>query len=175
MLAKVMNWVSRHILLALFMCLFLLLSCGSSHKAIKSDTEVISKDSASETVNIVHESTTSLSELITTNGSYVINFGFMIQESRPTVLPGNLHVEGNFNKKEDKQTVVADTTNVKADKEATSIKHEKTKTEEVKKKKESTLLKQIGFACICVTVLLVVMLLRQYFWRNNMTIFIIRL
>ncbi|KAA5291327.1 hypothetical protein KSX49_03500 [Phocaeicola dorei] len=85
------------------------------------------------------------------------------------------HVEGNFNKKEDKQTVVADTTNVKADKEATSIKHEKTKTEEVKKKKESTLLKQIGFACICVTVLLVVMLLRQYFWRNNMTIFIIRL
>ena len=90
MLAKVMNWVSRHILLALFMCLFLLLSCGSSHKAIKSDTEVISKDSASETVNIVHESTTSLSELITTNGSYVINFGFMIQESLPTVLPGNL-------------------------------------------------------------------------------------
>ena len=38
--------------------------------------------------------------------------------------------------------MVADTTNVKADKEATSIKHEKTKTEEVKKKKESTLLKQ---------------------------------
>ena len=171
MLAKVMNWVSRHILLALFMCLFLLLSCGSSHKAIKSDTEVISKDSASETVNIVHESTTSLSELITTNGSYVINFGFMIQESRPTVgkppLLADGHVEGNFNKKEDKQTVVADTTNVKADKEATSIKHEKTKTEEVKKKKESTLLKQIGFACICVTVLLVVMLLRQYFWRNR--------
>lgn len=31
--------------------------------------------------------------------------------------------------------MVADTTNVKADKEATSIKHEKTKTEEVKKKK----------------------------------------
>ena len=61
-----------------------------THKAIKSDTEVISKDSASETVNIVHESTTYLSELITTNGSYVINFGFMIQESRPTVLPGNL-------------------------------------------------------------------------------------
>ena len=63
--------------------------------------------------------------------------------------------------------MVADTTNVKADKEATSIKHEKTKTEEVKDKKESTLLKQIGFACICVTVLLVVMLLRQYFWRNR--------
>ena len=102
MLAKVMNWVSRHILLALFMCLFLLLSCGSSHKAIKSDTEVISKDSASETVNIVHESTTSLSELITTNGSYVINFGFMIQEKPPDSLTGKPplladgHVEGNL-------------------------------------------------------------------------------
>ena len=234
MLAKVMSWVSRHILLALFMCLFLLLSCGSSHKAIKSDTEVISKDSASETVNIVHESTTSLSELITTNGSYVINFRIYDTRKPPDSLTGKPplladgHVEGNFNKKEDKQTVVADTTNVKADKEATSIKHEKTKTEEVKKKKESTLLKQIGFACIfnkkedkqtvvadttnvkadkeatsikhektkteevkkkkestllkqigfaciCATVLLVVMLLRQYFWRNNMTIFIIRL
>ena len=44
--------------------------------------------------------------------------------------------------------MVADTTNVKADKEATSIKHEKTKTEEVKKKKESTLLKQIGLSLI---------------------------
>lgn len=63
--------------------------------------------------------------------------------------------------------MVADTTNVKADNEATSIKHEKTKTEEVKKKKESTLLKQIGFACVCVTVLLVVMLLRQKYWRNR--------
>lgn len=91
MLVRVMNWVSRHILLAPFMCLFLLFgSCGSSHKAVKSDVEVISKDSASESVNIVHGSSTSLSELITTNGSYVINFGFMIQESRPTVLPGNL-------------------------------------------------------------------------------------
>ena len=75
MLAKVMNWVSRHIiLLAPFMCLFLLFACGSSHKVVKSDTEVIRKDSASESVNIVHGSTTSLSELITTNGSYVIDF-----------------------------------------------------------------------------------------------------
>ena len=71
--------------------------------------------------------------------------------------------------------MVADTTNVKADKEATSIKHEKTKTEEVKKKKESTLLKQIGFACICVTVLLVVMLFGQNFLGDNKTHFIIRL
>ena len=45
MLVRVMNWVSRHILLAPFMCLFLLFgSCGSSHKAVKSDVEVISKD-----------------------------------------------------------------------------------------------------------------------------------
>ena len=70
MLAKVMNWVSRHILLAPFMCLFLLFgSCGSSHKAVKSDVEVISKDSASESVNIVHGSSTSLSELITANSN----------------------------------------------------------------------------------------------------------
>ena len=91
MLVRVMNWVSRHILLAPFMCLFLLFgSCGSSHKSVKSDTKIIQKDSTRESVNIVHGSTASLSELITTNGSYVINFGFMIQESRPTVLPGNL-------------------------------------------------------------------------------------
>ena len=75
MLVRVMNWVSRHILLAPFMCLFLLFgSCGSSHKAIKSDVKVISKDSASESVNIVHGSSTSLSELITTNSNYVIDF-----------------------------------------------------------------------------------------------------
>lgn len=91
MLAKVMNWISRHILLAPFMCLFLLFgSCGSSYKSVNSDTEIIQKDSTRESVNIIHGSSTSLSELITTNGSYVINFGFMIQESRPTVLPGNL-------------------------------------------------------------------------------------
>ena len=74
MLVRVMNWVSRHILLAPFMCLFLLFACGSSHKSVKSDTEVIRKDSANESVNIVHGSTTSLRELISTNGSYVIDF-----------------------------------------------------------------------------------------------------
>ena len=173
MLAKVMNWVSRHILLAPFMCLFLLLSCGSSHKAVKSGAEVIRKDSTSESVDIVHGASTSLSELITANGNYVIDFRIYDTRKPPDSLTGKSplladgHVEGDFNKKEDKQTVVADTTNVKADKEATSIKHEKTKTEEVKKKKESTLLKQIGFACICVTVVLVVMLLRQKYWRNR--------
>ena len=73
---KVMNWVSRHILLAPFMCLFLLFACGSSHKAVKSNTEIIMKDSTRESVNIVHGSSISLSELITTNGNYVIDFRF---------------------------------------------------------------------------------------------------
>ena len=173
MLVRVMNWVSRHILLAPFMCLFLLFgSCGSSHKAVKSDVEVISKDSASETVNIVHRSTTSLSELITTSGNYVIDFRIYDTRKPPDSLTGKPplladgHVEGDFNKKEDKQTVVADTTNVKTDKKTTSDVHEKTKTEGVKDKKESTLLKQIGFACVCVIVLIVVMLIVKH-WRNR--------
>ena len=173
MLVRVMNWVSRHILLAPFMCLFLLFgSCGSSHKAVKSDTEVIRKDSASETVNIVHRSTTSLSELITTSGNYVIDFRIYDTRKPPDSLTGKPplladgHVEGDFNKKEDKQTVVADTTNVKTDKKTTSDVHEKTKTEGVKEKKESTLLKQIGFVCACVTVLIVVMLIVKH-WRNR--------
>ena len=173
MLAKVMNWVSRHILLAPFMCLFLLFACGSSHKAVKSDVEVIRKDSASETVNIVHRSTTSLSELITTSGNYVIDFRIYDTRKPPDSLTGKPplladgHVEGDFNKKEDKQTVVADTTNVKTDKKTTSDIHEKTKTEGVKEKKESTLLKQIGFACVCVTVLIVVMLVVRKHWRKR--------
>ena len=135
MLAKVMSWVSRHILLALFMCLFLLLSCGSSHKAIKSDTEVISKDSASETVNIVHESTTSLSELITTNGSYVINFriyGTRKPSDSPTrkvLLLADGHVEGDFSKNRKKETTTKDCTEVKADKETTSDIHEEKRSE----------------------------------------------
>ena len=172
MLVRVMNWVSRHILLAPFMCLFLLFACGSSHKAVKSDTEVIRKDSASETVNIVHRSTTSLSELITTSGNYVIDFRIYDTRKPPDSLTGKPplladgHVEGDFNKKEDKQTVVADTTNVKTDKKTTSDVHEKTKTEGVKEKKESTLLKQIGFVCACVTVLIVVMLIVKH-WRNR--------
>ena len=168
-----MNWVSRHILLAPFMCLFLLFgSCGSSHKSVKSDTKIIQKDSTRESVNIVHGSTASLSELITTNGNYVIDFRIYDTRKPSDSLTGKPplladgHVEGNFNKKEDKQTVVTDTTNVKADKEATSIKHEETKTEEVKDKKESTLPEQIGFACVCVTVLIVVMLIVKH-WRNR--------
>ena len=173
MLAKVMNWVSRHIiLLAPFMCLFLLFACGSSHKVVKSDTEVIRKDSASESVNIVHGSTTSLSELITTNGSYVIDFRIYDTRKPPDSLTGKPplladgHVEGDFSKNKRKETATKDSTEVKVDKEATSTKHEETKTEGVKDKKESTLLKQIGFACVCVTVLIVVMLIVKH-WRNR--------
>ena len=172
MLVRVMNWVSRHILLAPFMCLFLLLACGSSHKAVKSDTKIIQKDSTRESVNIVYGSSTSLSELITTNGSYVIDF--CIYDTRkppdsPTGKPPLLadgHVEGDFSKNKRKETAIKDSTEVKADKETTSTKHEETKTEGVKDKKESTLLKQIGFACVCVTVLIVVMLIVKH-WRNR--------
>ena len=173
MLAKVMNWISRHILLAPFMCLFLLFACGSSHKAIKSNTEVISKDSASESINIVHGSSTSLSELITTNSNYVIDFRIYDTRKPPDSLTGKPplladgHVEGDFSKNKRKETATKDSTEVKVDKEATSTKHEETKTEGVKEKKESTLPEQIGFACVCVTVLIVVMLVVRKHWGNR--------
>ena len=168
-----MNWVSRHILLAPFMCLFLLFACGSSHKAVKSDTKIIQKDSTRESVNIVHGSSTSLSELITTNSNYVIDFRIYDTRKPPDSLTGKPpllaegHVEGDCNKNEKKETATKDCTEVKADKETTSTKHEETKTEGVKEKKESTLLKQIGFACVCVTVLIIVALVTKKHWRNN--------
>ena len=173
MLVRIMNWVSQQYMPAPFMCLFLLFgSCGSSHKSVKSDTKIIQKDSTRESVNIVYGSSTSLSELITTNGSYVIDF--CIYDTRkppdsPTGKPPLLadgHVEGDFSKNKRKETAIKDSTEVKADKETTSTKHEETKTEGVKDKKESTLLKQIGFACVCVTVLIVVMLIVKH-WRNR--------
>ena len=173
MLAKVMNWVSRHILLAPFMCLFLLFgSCGSSYKSVNSDTEVIRKDSANESVNIVHGSTTSLRELISTNGSYVIDFRVYDTRKPPDSLTGKPplladgHVEGDFNKNEKKETVVNDSTEIKADKDITSDIHEEKRSESIKDKKESTLPEQIGFACVCVTVLIVVMLIVKH-WRNR--------
>lgn len=139
---KVMNWVSRHILLAPFMCLFLLFgSCGSSHKSVKSDTKIIQKDSTRESVNIVHGSTASLSELITTNGNYVIDFRIYDTRKPPDSLTGKSplladgHVEGDFNKKEDRQTVVADTTSVKADKRTISNTREEKRSETIKEKK----------------------------------------
>ena len=173
MLVRVMNWVSRHILLAPFMCLFLLLACGSSHKAVKSVTKIIQNDSKRESVNIVHGSSTSLSELITTTGNYVIDFRIYDTRKPPDSLTGKPplladgHVEGDFSKNKRKETATKDSTEVKADKEATSTKHEETKTEGVKDKKESTLLKQIGFACVCATVLLVVVLIIRKHWRNR--------
>lgn len=173
MLAKVMNRISRHILLAPFMCLFLLFACGSSHKAIKSDTEVISKDSASESIDIVHGSSASLSELITTNGNYVIDFRIYDTRKPSDSLTGKPplladgHVEGDFSKNKKKETATKDCAEVKVDKEATSTKHEETKTEGVKEKKESTLPEQIGFACVCATVLLVVVLIVRKHWRNR--------
>ena len=170
---KVMNWVSRHILLAPFMCLFLLFgSCGSSHKAVKSDTKIIQKDSTRESVNIVHGSSTSLSELITTNGNYVIDFRIYDTRKPPDSLTGKPplladgHVEGDFSKNRKKETVVNDCTEMKTDKETTSNTREENRSETIKEKKESTLLKQIGFACVCVTVLIVVMLIVKH-WRNR--------
>ena len=71
------------------------------------------------------------------------------------------HVEGDFSKNKKKETATKDSTEVKADKETTSDIHEKTKTEGVKDKKESTLLKQIGFVCVCVTVLIFVVLVAK--------------
>ena len=172
MLAKVMNWVSRHILLAPFMCLFLLFACGSSHKAVKSNTEIILKDSTRESVNIVHGSSTSLSELITTNSNYVIDFCIYDTRKPPDSLTGKPplladgHVEGDFSKNRKKETVVNDCTEMKTDKETTSNTREENRSETIKEKKESTLLKQIGFACVCVTVLIVVMLIVKH-WRNR--------
>ena len=173
---RVMNWVSRHILLAPFMCLFLLFgSCGSSYKSVNSDTEIMQKDSTRESVNIIHGSSTSLSELITTNSNYVIDFRIYDTRKPPDSLTGKPplladgHVEGDFSKNRKKETATNDSTEVKADKETTSDIHEKTKTEGVKEKKESTLLKQIGFACVCVTVLIVVMLIVKH-WRNRQSL-----
>ena len=173
MLVRIMNWVSQQYMPAPFMCLFLLFgSCGSSHKSVKSDTKIIQKDSTRESVNIVHGSSTSLSELITTNSNYVIDFRIYDTRKPPDSLTGKPplladgHVEGDFSKNKKKETATKDCTEVKVDKEATSTKHEETKTEGVKEKKESTLLKQIGFACVCVTVLIVVILIVKH-WRNR--------
>ncbi|WP_433916382.1 hypothetical protein [Phocaeicola vulgatus] len=162
-----MNWVSRHILLAPFMCLFLLFACGSSHKAVKSDTEVIRKDSTSESVNIVHGSTTSLRELITTNGSYVIDFRIYDTRKPPDSLTGKPplladgQIEGNFNQAKDKKSVINDTIKLNADKKRSSDIHEKEYTEMMKDKRESKLLEQIVLTCVSVTILIIVALLAK--------------
>ena len=81
--------------------------------------------------------------------------------TRKVLLLADGHVEGDFSKNRKKETATKDCTEVKVDKEATSTKHEETKTEGVKEKKESTLLKQIGFVCVCVTVLIFVVLVAK--------------
>ena len=108
-----------------------------------------------------------MNELIATNGNYVINFRIYDTRkpsdspTRKVLLLADGHVEGDFSKNRKKETATNDSTEVKADKETTSDIHEKTKTEGVKEKKESTLLKQIGFACVCVTILIIVALLAK--------------
>jgi len=113
-----------------------------------------------------------LSELITTNGNYVIDFRIYDTRKPPDSLTGKPplladgHVEGDFSKNRKKETVVNDCTEMKTDKETTSNTREENRSETIKEKKESTLLKQIGFACVCVTVLIVVMLIVKH-WRNR--------
>ena len=113
-----------------------------------------------------------MSELITTNSNYVIDFRIYDTRKPPDSLTdkppllADGHIEGDFSKNRKKETATKDSTEVKADKDITSTKHEETKTEGVKEKKESTLLKQIGFACVYVTVLIVVMLIVKH-WCNR--------
>ena len=122
----------------IFVAVVLLLlfgSCGSSHKSVKSDTEVIRKDSTSESVNIIHGSATSLRELITTNGNYVIDFRIYDTRKPPDSLTGKPpllvdgHVEGDFSKNRKKETVVNDCTEMKTDKETTSNTREENRSE----------------------------------------------
>ena len=145
------------------MLLLLFGSCGSSHKSVKSDVEVISKDSASESVNIVHGSSTSLSELITTNSNYVIDFCIYDTRKPPDSLTGKPplladgQIEGNFNQAKDKKTVINDTIKLNADKKCSSDIHEKEYTEVMKDKREK-LLEQIVLACVSGAVLVVIVL-----------------
>ena len=164
MLAKVMNWVSRHILLAPFMCLFLLFACGSSHKAVMKEREVVSTDSISESVHVVEGSHTSLSTLIATEGSYVIDFRVYdtrkpvdsLTGKRPLLADGQ--IEGNFNQAKDKKSVINYTIKLNADKKRSSDIHEKEYTEMMKDKRESKLLEQIVLTCVSGAVLVVIVL-----------------
>ena len=168
-----MNWVSRHILLAPFMCLFLLFACGSSHKAVKSDTKIIQKDSTRESVNIVYGSTTFLSELITTNGNYVIDFRIYDTRKPPDSLTGKPplladgQIEGSFNQAKDKKTVITDAIKLKTDKKCSSNIHEKGHTETTKDKRKSNLLEQIVLACVSVAILVVIVLTAVRRQRGN--------
>lgn len=174
MLVRIMNWVSQQYMPAPFMCLFLLFgSCGSSHKSVKSDTEVIRKDSTSESVNIVHGSSISLSELITTNGNYVIDFRIYDTRKPPDSLTGKPplladgQIEGSFNQAKDKKTVITDAIKLKTDKKCSSNIHEKGHTETTKDKRKSNLLEQIVLACVSVAILVVIVLTAVRRQRGN--------
>ena len=86
--------------------------------------------------------------------------------TRKVLLLADGHVEGDFSKNRKKETTTKDCTEVKADKETTSDIHEEKRIRIIKDKKESTLLKQKGFTCVCVTVLFVVVLIVKH-WRNR--------
>ena len=86
--------------------------------------------------------------------------------TRKVLLLADGHVEGDFSKNRKKETATKDSTEVKADKDITSDIYEKKRSETIKEKKESMLPKQIGFVCVCVTVLIVVMLIVKH-WRNR--------
>lgn len=113
-----------------------------------------------------------MNELIATNGNYVIDFCIYdtrkppdsLTEKPPLLADG--HIEGDFSKNRKKETATKDSTEVKADKETTSNTREENRSETIKEKKESTLLKQIGFVCVCVTVLIVVILIVKH-WRKR--------
>lgn len=162
MLASVMRWISRHILLAPFMCLFILFACGSSHKYVKTNAEVIRNDSISESVHVVEGSRTSLSTLITTVGSYVIDFRVYdtrkpidsLTGKRPVLADGQ--IKGDLNKNEETNVEIQDSTKVDANKELSSQTHETSQSEEIKDNEESTLPEQIGWMCVGLAILLVV-------------------
>ena len=114
-----------------------------------------------------------MNELIATNGNYVINFRIYDTRkpsdspTRKVLLLADGHVEGDFSKNKKKETATKDSTEVKTDKDITSDIYEKKRSETIKEKKESTLPEQIGFACVCATVLLVVVLIVRKHWRNR--------
>lgn len=159
--SRAMNWVSRHILLAPFMCLFLLLACGSSHKAVREKTEVLGTDSISESFHAMEGSHTSLSTLITTEGSYVIDFRVYDTRNPVDSLTGRHpvladgQIKGDLNKKEKTNVEIQDSTTIDASRELSTQTHENSQSEEIKDNKESTLPEQIAWMCVGTAVLLI--------------------
>ncbi len=143
---------------------FLLVACGSSHKAVKKDVEEVKKDSIRESVNAVHGSNASLVELIKTNGNYTIDFRVYdtdkpvdsVTGTRPVLAEGQ--AKGDFSKDERKESVTNDSTKVETSKSVVSDTKKNESHEKVKDKKESTTPKQVGWMCIGIAILLVVIM-----------------